>query len=193
MTSKGILAVIAVLAIGAYSASMASGASFTAEKYPVSITGSSTSDTFDFLGTTVPCETTLTGSLAAASEELVLTPSFKCTFFGGPLPFTTAPEALKLTADGTLHLTKELRIDLFSSGGQGTCVVDVKPGTSSVSVTNNSPNIRITGEPQFSYTHTRLSIICPAGNEGTIFWTIQPLGISLRATSEGVPTPMHVK
>jgi len=174
----------------------ASAASFTAEKYPALISGSSTRDVFDTFGAQFSCiENTFTSSLAATSEELVITPSFnKCTAFGGAMPVTAPSGAFTLTPDGTLHLTKEIQLHFWMSGGKPVCTFNVTPGTSKISVTNLFPNIVLSGSAQFPATQTRLSPICPTGTKGTFAWTIQAGGIQLQGqTLEGGPNAIHLK
>jgi hypothetical protein len=77
-------ALTALLATGALLAAGAQ-AGFTASSYPVSISGSqTTTHKWTFQGSSVECKSaSLSGSLAANSEQLALTPSYsECTAFG---------------------------------------------------------------------------------------------------------------
>ena len=79
------LALVAVLALTAIAASSASALKFTANSYPVHLTGTqSGSHKFTVTGSTVTCTTaTFTGSATGASTTQTMTPIYTgCTAFG---------------------------------------------------------------------------------------------------------------
>src|SRR5215218_690243 len=79
------LAALAVLAVGAVSASAAQAGEFTAAEYPAQITGQNVGmhQLTTELGV-MECGVKLNGELAAAAEELTLTPTYgtSCTIAG---------------------------------------------------------------------------------------------------------------
>lgn len=82
------LAFVAMFAVSAVTAAVASADDFTAEKYPVTLTGKNLAANDQFIMTTgtVNCKTaSYTGTVSAATTRVVVTPSYSnCTAFGFP-------------------------------------------------------------------------------------------------------------
>lgn len=90
MTRKlkaSLLAVLALTAIGAVSATAAQAGTFTAAAYPATITGQSVGfHVFETeLGVPMNCNVQLHGEMAAASETLTMTPTYNCGSGGNPV------------------------------------------------------------------------------------------------------------
>jgi len=199
------LCTVAVLAcFSSAMVSMASAAQFTSAggKYPVTITATSTADVFDKFGSSEKCtNNTFSGTLAAASESLTLTPTWSsCTSFGLPSTFTSEAGTWEVTSDGTVHIKKKFTEHVYSSTPHVTtlCTNETFPQTPAGKVTwTNNANGTVTMSGTISgitSTQERNSIFCPAGTHTTTAsYTIQSGGIVFSGKVGGVAEAIHVK
>jgi len=171
------LALVAMLAMSAVAASMASADTFTAEKYPVTITGDQDGQTDVFTTTagTVSCKkATYVGTVAAASKEASATPTYsECTGLGFPVTIDTNGCSYKFTmTDVVTDASTTARVDIVcpgteeitvtaKSGATTKCIIHIPPQTtlSHVELSNigTGTTREITGNITISgikYTHT---------------------------------------
>jgi hypothetical protein len=145
------LALMAVIAIGAVSATAAQAGEFTAEKYPATITGTPLAKhQFHFIAGTVTCNSTMFhGNLAAASNTLTLKAEYsECSTPGGAVNVFMnscdyvlhAGETLEEgTVDGSLDIKCAEGDEIeFKEPGSG-CIVKLPPqiGTTTLKYTNH--------------------------------------------------------
>jgi hypothetical protein len=154
------LALVAVLAMSVMVASAASASQYTGSAYPTTGTGQNTAgkETFTTPGGTVQCDSHFVGTLAAASSELDVTPTYtNCVAFGflnATVDFMGCYYRFRAgvsTGSGGYHHT----IEIFCPPGTGpvtikagTCVVDVPAQTGLKNVkTTNLAGGTVTVEP----------------------------------------------
>jgi hypothetical protein len=199
----------ALMAVMALSAVMASGAqaTFTASSYPATVTATSTADVFDAFGSNVKCtNNSFTGSLAGASTELTITPTYlNCK---GPLglpatvettdchflftaPTTPAPSP----ATGQLHIkcpvgVVGIHIRVYSDEAHKTevCHDTIPPQTLTYTVQRNAGDVSLIGEvANITATQVRKSFLCPEGEHtASARYTIQAGGITVSSAGKTV-------
>jgi hypothetical protein len=153
------LTIVAVLAMSALAASAASASQYTASAYPATATGANTvgDETLTTTGGPVQCKSHFTGTLAAASSTLTVTPKYtECKAFG----FLNATVAFN-GCDYLFHAgaakgggVYDNSVDVVCPAGKavtiaaGTCEVDVPAQTGLKNVkTTNLASGTITVEP----------------------------------------------
>jgi hypothetical protein len=164
------LMMLAVLALGAMVSSAAGAASFTASKYPTSVTSTSAkgNDKLTTEGGSVECKTHQEGTLTAASSSITMITSYsECQAFG----FLNA--TVIMGCDYVLQVSGVTDIECPASNKivitAGTCEVQIgtQTGLSSVSLSNGVGDI--TAKANLSgikYTVTKDGFGCPFASTG---------------------------
>jgi hypothetical protein len=170
------LALVAVFAMSAVVASAASATNFTAASYPVTISGSQTTQhVFTAAGGETKCSTaSFSGSATGASETQTITPTYEgCTSFGISSTVTmngcdylfhaAASGSNTGTVDLVCPTNKEVTIDVGS-----VCVIHIPPFTNkgSITYTNNAGDIDVSAnETGITAKITRTSFFCPVAEQ----------------------------
>jgi hypothetical protein len=125
------LALVAMFALSAAAASMASADDLTAEKYPVTLTGDQDNQTDIFTTTagTVSCKKVgYVGTIAGATTEATATPTYsECTALGfpGTIHMNGCTYKFKIGASGSTTST----VDIVCPAGQEITVTSIAAGT----------------------------------------------------------------
>jgi hypothetical protein len=169
------MALVAVLALTAISASAASAAKYTASTYPTTGTGESKvgNDVFTTEAGTVECQSHYKGTLAGASEDLTITPTYtSCKAFGFLKATVTGCTYTFTTPTGSVD-TYSAKVDVTTTCTivASTCEVKVEPQTElgSVAITNETAagdvkvKANVTG---IAYNVIKDGIGCPFSSTG---------------------------
>jgi len=175
------VALCAVLALSVVAASAASAANYTASSYPAIGTGTSAvgNDVFKTEAGNVECKSHFTGTLAAASSTLTVTPTYtECKAFG----FLNATVTMG-TCDYQFQAPTLVSADNYTAAVKVVCgatPITITAGTCKATVGAQSPagNVAITDETAagdvkvkanvtgINYTVTEDGFACPFGGTG---------------------------
>ena len=168
------LAFVAVLAMSAVVASASQAANFTASSYPASFTTESAkgNDTFKTEAGTVECKAHFEGSLAAASESILVKPKYtECQAFGLAAEVTVG-------ANCYYQFTTSQEVHVVAVGGTcvivihtATCTTQLNPqtGLKTVDLNNNAATTDITAQATvtgIAYEVTKDGFACPYNGTG---------------------------
>lgn len=179
------LALVAVFALSAMAASMASADDLTAEKYPVTLTGDQDGQTDVFTTTagTVTCKkASYHGTISGPSTEVSATPTYsECLALGftGTIDMNECTYKFKIGGSGSTTSTvdivcpagKEITVTAIAAGTTK-CIIHVPPqtGLTHVNWTNVAgPPKEITGDIEITnlkYSHTGTAPPSPAVGTG---------------------------
>lgn len=170
---------LAFAAVCAMSAVVAGGAQagFTASSYPASGEGGQTTEhVFTVQGQTVKCQTAVfTGSLAAASSEITITPKYEnCTAFGflnATVHMNTCDFLFTTTGSSTgeVHVLCTKKGDSITITG-GTCTVHIPeqtPTTNKIDYKNESGGVLVTSTAEGIHASVTRGFGCPLTEAST--------------------------